>query len=109
MEEFFSGTGLWIGYILIVLGVIVALAFVGKSVMSDFSGAKIPVIGTAVILVIFLICYSISGSETTYDPKFEITESSSKMISALIHTGVTLFVLGGLAGLVGSVYTMIKK
>lgn len=109
MESFFTDVGLPIGYVLLVLGVVVAVAFAVLSVLSDAKGAKTSVIGVVSILVIFLIGYSMADDSIVGFEKYGVTPSSSKFIGAIIHTGFILFVLGIIAGVVGQIYTMIKR
>ena len=110
MEAFFSDIGLRIAYILLVVGVLVALGFAVFTIASDVKGAMYSVIGTAALLLIFIICYAMAGDEVL--PKwtnYGVDSGLSKFIGALLNTGIVLFVMGVAVGLVGSVYTMVKK
>ena len=110
MEAFFSDIGLRIAYILLVVGVLVALGFAVFTIASDVKGAMYSVIGTAALLLIFIICYAMAGDEVL--PKwtnYGVDSGLSKFIGALLNTGIVLFVMGVAVGLVGSVDTMVKN
>lgn len=109
MEAFFTDVGLPIGYVLLVLGVIVALGFSVQSVLSDVQGAKTSVIGVIVLVVVFLIGYAMADDNVAGYEKYGITAGTSKFVGALIHSGFILFVMGIIVGVVGQIYTMIKR
>ena len=109
MEKFFTDVGLPMGYVLLVLGVIVALGFASLSVVSDIKAAKTSVIGVVGLLVIFLIGYAMADDSVVGYEKYGVTPGNSKFIGALIHTGFILFIIGIITGIVGQVYTMIKR
>ncbi|MBI1184890.1 hypothetical protein GC194_11500 [bacterium] len=110
MEAFFTDIGLRIAYVLLVLGVLIALGFSIMTMVTDARGAMKSIIGTAVLLVIFIVCYATAGDEVL--PKYvnyDITPGISKLIGAFINSAIVLFILGVIVGAAGSVYTMIKK
>ncbi|MGB0429405.1 MAG: hypothetical protein ACPGLV_02950 [Bacteroidia bacterium] len=110
MEEFFSDIVLRLGYVLLVLGVLVAVGFAVMTVVSDMKGAIKSIVGFVLLMVIFLICYGVAGDEVL--PKwtnYGVDAGISKLIGAFINTAFVLFIIGAVVGVLGSVYTMIKK
>ncbi len=110
MEEFFSDIVLRLGYVLLVVGALVAIGFAVMTVVSDVKGAIKSIIGFVLLTVIFLISYAVAGDEVL--PKwtnYGIDAGISKLIGAFINTAVVLFIIGAVVGLFGSLYTMIKK
>lgn len=110
MEAFFTDIGLRIAYVLLVLGVLVAFGFAIMSIVTDTKGAMMSVIGTAVLLFIFIVCYATASDEVL--PKYAnygVDAGISKLIGGFINSAIVLFVIGVIAGLAGSVYTMIKR
>lgn len=110
MEAFFTDIGLRLGYILLALGVVVALAFSVMTVAMDVKAAMKTIIGIAVLLVIFVFSYSMAGNEVPPEYlRYNITPSVSKLIGAFINMAIALFGIGIAAGVAISVYTIIKK
>jgi hypothetical protein len=110
MEAFFTDIGLRLGYILLVLGVVAALGFSVMTMAMDLKAALKTIIGIAVLIVIFVISYSLAGNEVPPEYlRYNITPSVSKLIGAFINMAIALFGIGIAAGLAISVYTNIKR
>ena len=110
MQDFVTDILLPFGYVLLILGVVVALGFAILTVVSDFKGAMKSIIGTGLLLVIFLICYASASDEVLPSYlKYGVDSGTSKLIGAFIGTATTLLITGLAAGFIGSIYTMIKK
>lgn len=110
MESFFTDIGLPLSYVLLAIAVLVAVGFALKTVINDFKGAIMPVIGVVVLLVIFFISYAAADSEVTPKMvKYGVDEGTSKFIGGLISTAISLFVIGLIVGFAGQIYTMLKR
>lgn len=107
MEGFVANFGLWLAYILVIAGVILAVVFPIISSISEPKKMVKTLIGLGVILVVFGLGYVISGSELTakYIESGVETEGLSKMIGGLL---TMVYILLGIAA-AGIVYTELNK
>lgn len=107
MEGIVANFGLWLAYILVVLGVVLAVVFPIISSVSEPKKMVKSAIGLGVILVVFGIGYVISGSELTakYIESGVDTEGLSKMIGGML---TMVYILMGIAS-AGIVYTELNK
>ena len=106
-----EGTGL-IDFTLYLAYGMVILAALGAVVLPLIQSAGDPKalmktgLGVAAILVVFFIAYAISGNEVTdLYRKFDITESSSKLIGGVIITSYLLIFIA----VIGIAYTEISN
>lgn len=107
MEGFVANFGLWLAYILVILGVVLAIVF---PIISSISQPKTMVksaIGVAGLLVVFVIGYLLSGSELTskYIESGVDTEGLSKAIGGVLSM---VYILMAIAA-AGVVYTELNK
>ncbi|MCB0505194.1 MAG: hypothetical protein KDC58_06790 [Cyclobacteriaceae bacterium] len=107
MEGFVANFGLWLAYILVIVGVILAIVFPIISSVSEPKKMVKTAIGFGGILVVFLIGYILSGSELTakYIESGVDTESLSKMIGGMLSM---VYILMAIAA-AGIVYTELNK
>ncbi len=111
MDSFFQNAGLdmglYLGYLLLLAAIIVALAFpILDSIKNPKEIAKsgISFVG---LIVLFLLSYLLAGGELTakYEALGVTTEFSSKMIGA----GLTMFYFVLVIAIVGMIYSEISK
>lgn len=106
MAEFVSTYGLYAAYILVGLALVLAFVLPLISAFSNPKSLLATVGGIVLIAVLFFIGWSISGDEvTTVYTKFDVTESSSKLIGGALITMYILIILA----LVSIAFTEITK
>lgn len=107
MEGFVANFGLWLAYILVILGVLLAIIFPIISSVGEPKKMVKTLIGLGAILVVFGLGYIISGSELTakYIESGVDTEGLSKMIGGML---TMVYILMGIAA-AGIVYTELNK
>ncbi|GCD77953.1 hypothetical protein JCM31826_14350 [Thermaurantimonas aggregans] len=100
-------TGIILTYIMIGICVAAIVGFAVSKVFTHFSKVKNALIGIAVLLVIFLIGYSIAdGSDyVNYPASMGITEAKSKMVG----TGLTTFYVLALLSVLSILYVEVSK
>jgi NADH:ubiquinone oxidoreductase subunit 6 (subunit J) len=95
-----------IAYILVIAATIGAVVLPLISAMSNPKNLVKSGIGVAGLLVLFLISWAVSGNEiTTVYAKFNITETSSKVIGGVLITTYLLMFIA----IVSIVYTEVNK
>jgi hypothetical protein len=105
MNDALINIGLIAGYILLGLAALFAVGFSIFHLIANFKKAKGALVGMVVLLVIFLIGYSISTSEAYTQVAIPVGEGASKIIGGGINT---TFMLIGLA-IVAAVFTEVYK
>lgn len=113
MESFFSNTGLWLAYILVIIGFIAAIAFFVITLVNDFMGQLKSIIGVVVVLILFAIGYMAAAEPSAMEmqkfiSKYQVNMSEVKFVSGMITTGTTMLIITAIAGLASQIYTMIK-
>lgn len=97
---------LGLGYILVIAAALGAIILPLISAMSNPKTLVKSGIAVVALAVIFLISWSISGNEvTTVYTKFDITETSSKVIGGVLITTYALMIFS----VVSILYTEINK
>lgn len=98
--------GLYIGYVTLILGVVVAVVLPTISAIKNPSGLLKSLIGLGGLLLLFGVAYGISGSEvTTVAASLGVDSGSSKLIGA----GLGMFYIVLIAGILGIVFSEINK
>ncbi len=98
--------GLYIGYVTLILGVVVAVVLPTISAIKNPSGLLKSLMGLGGLLLLFGVAYGISGSEvTTVGASLGVDAGSSKMIGA----GLGMFYIVLIAGILGIVFSEINK
>lgn len=95
---------------LIAGGLLTYVWLIVTSFLQKNTTAYISLAGIMVLLVTFIICYSVAGDEVT--PKFAsfgVTAGISKFIGGMINTTIVLMVMASITGFAASVYTMLKR
>jgi nitrogen fixation/metabolism regulation signal transduction histidine kinase len=107
MEGFIANFGLYLAYILTILGVVMAVVFPLIKSMDDPKKLINSAIGVGILLVVFGLGYLISGSEITarYIESGVESEGLSKMIGGML---TMVYILLGIAA-AGIVYTELNK
>ncbi|MCB0495189.1 MAG: hypothetical protein KDC79_03585 [Cyclobacteriaceae bacterium] len=107
MEGFVANFGLWLAYILVIVGVILAVVFPIISSVSEPKKMVKTAVGVVGILVFFGIGYAVSGSEVTakYIESGVDTAGLSKMIGGMLSM---VYILMAVAA-AGIVYTELNK
>lgn len=106
MAEIVSNYGLYAAYILVVLGLLLAIVL---PLISAFSNPRALIggaVGIVAIVIVFFIGWSLSGNEVV--PAYannNITETSSKFIGGAL---ITMYILIGLAVLT-IIFTEVSK
>ncbi len=110
LESFFSGTALYIAYILIIAGAAAAILGPIITSLSNPKSLLKTLIGIVVLGVVFFIGYSLSGSEVT--PKYieygVTSESSSKLIGGVLSMMYILLIVALISALVGWIMKLVK-
>jgi hypothetical protein len=99
---------LYVSYALVGIGVVVSILLPLIKSLDDPKSLLKTGLGVVVILVLFFVCYSISGNEVL--PKFEsdpfnLTPAMSQMVGGLMITTYVLVIVA----LVGIVITELNK
>ena len=99
---------LYVSYALVVVGMVVSILLPVIKSLDDPKSLLKTGLGVVFILVLFFICYSISGNEVL--PKFEsdpfnLTPAMSQMVGGLMITTYVLTIVA----LVGIVVTEVNK
>lgn len=99
---------LYVSYALVVVGMVVSILLPLIKSLDDPKSLLKTGLGVVVILVLFFICYSISGNEVL--PKFEgepfnMTAGKSQMVGGLMITTYVLTIVA----IVGIVVTEVNK
>jgi hypothetical protein len=98
--------GLTIAYFLFGTAVLSAILLPLINALKSPGELKKPLIALAVMVVLFLISYSLTGSELTPEQAAKgITETTSKLVGA----GLTMFYLVAAIAIVGLIYSEINK
>lgn len=105
MNDALINIGLIAGYILLGLAALFAVGFSIFHLIANFKKAKGALVGMVILLVVFLIGYSISTSEAYTQVAIPVGENASKIIGGGINT---TFMLIGLA-IVAAVFTEVYK
>ncbi|MCF6351961.1 MAG: hypothetical protein L3J06_03020 [Cyclobacteriaceae bacterium] len=107
MEGFIANYGLYLAYILTIVGVVLAIVLPLIKSLDEPKQLVGTAIGVGVLLVIYGIGYLISGSEVTarYIESGVETEGLSKMIGGML---TMVYLMLGIA-IVGIVYTELNK
>lgn len=106
MAEFISNYGLYAAYVLIILGILLAIVLPLISAFSNPRSLVGGAVGIVAIVVVFFIGWSLSGNEVlpTYTDN-NITEASSKFIGGAL---ITMYILISLA-IIAIVFSEISK
>ncbi|MCX7953937.1 MAG: hypothetical protein N3A01_01965 [Bacteroidales bacterium] len=94
---------LYLTYFLIAAAIFLALFFAVKSIIQNFKASRISLIGILVLIIVFVVSYIISSSET-YE-KFQIGASLSKAIGGALYTLYFIFILT----IVAALYSELNK
>lgn len=107
MEGFVANFGLWLAYILVIIGVLLAIIFPIISSIGEPQKMVKSAIGVGVLLVVFGLGYALSGSELTakYIESGVDTEGLSKAIGGVL---TMVYILMAIAA-AGIVYTELNK
>jgi len=98
--------GLWICYILFVGALAGMGVFSLMNMLRDLKKAKGTLIGVAILLVLFLVSFLLSGNEVL--PKYE-TLGISATQSKLIGAGLIMLYFTGIGTVVLAVYAEVRK
>ncbi len=107
MEGFIANYGLYLAYILTIVGVVLAIVMPLIKSLDEPKQLVGTAIGVGILLVIYGIGYLISGSEVTarYIESGVETEGLSKMIGGML---TMVYLMLGIA-VIGIVYTELNK
>jgi len=107
MEGFIANFGLYLAYIMTILGVLLAIVLPLIKLMDEPKKLVNSAIGVGILVVVYGLAYVISGSELTsiYIESEVETETLSKMIGGML---IMVYIMLGLAG-AGIVYTELNK
>lgn len=107
MEGFIANYGLYLAYLLTIVGVLLAIVLPLIKSLDEPKNLVNSAIGVGILLVIYGIGYLISGSEVTarYLESGVESESLSKMIGGML---TMVYIMLGIA-VIGIVYTELNK
>jgi len=98
--------GLYSTYFLFLVAVAAAVVFPLLHVIKDPKGIVRSLIGVGALVVVFVICYVLSGAEVTAKyTALGVGESGSKLIGA----GLMMFYVALVAAIVGIIYSEVAK
>jgi len=98
--------GLYFSYVLFFIAVGAAIIFPLLYVLQDPKAVVKSLIGIAGLVVMFIVCYALSGNEVTAKAaSLGVGEGSSKLIGA----GLIMFYLTLVISIVGIIYSEIAK
>lgn len=99
--------GLWLAYILFLVAVAAAFILPVIHIIKSPKSLVRSGMGVGLMLVVFGISYSLSGSELT--PKYEALGVRSAFSSQMIGAGLTMFYLVFIISILGMIYSEISK
>ena len=109
--EDFSGMFITLGYVMIILGVLALLAAPVLGMIEDPSTIKTIVLYIALLVVVALVAWLISGN--TFTPEQLAQKEITPIISHIVSAGVNLFYIvfgGAVASIIFAViYNSVKK
>lgn len=113
-EKIQSGTGWLIGLSMFLIAVVTLVTFVlgpVLNIMQNPKGILRSLMGVGVVLVVFVIGYSVAGDSVTdvYKSMGIDTPGKSKMIGGVLNTTYVLLIFGVLSYVYSSINSLLKQ